>query len=202
MKDLHLLILLSVPGLASAISPSFDCSRATTTIEKLICDDDRLADLDRQMASVWRQAQRALPAADRGKQQIAQRRWLEARDDCELEKDDQRGCVSHWYRRRLTELEIISGQIVVPEPVNYRCDGGPYDSLTVYFHDRTPMRAAVLNRINGRLDEQDLAYLGEGEAKPTYYGRHAIMYPTEQGMEGTWDEQPLHCTKLKRQGSE
>ena len=37
----------------SVISPSFDCAKATTEVEKLICSDAELAELDREMADKY-----------------------------------------------------------------------------------------------------------------------------------------------------
>lgn len=49
--------LALIPAWARAQSdPSFDCRKASTPVEKLICSDARLGDLDRQMAEAWRQA--------------------------------------------------------------------------------------------------------------------------------------------------
>lgn len=41
---------------ASATSPSFDCSRAKSSDEKLICEDDHLAELDQAVAIAFKQA--------------------------------------------------------------------------------------------------------------------------------------------------
>ena len=37
----------------SIINPSFDCKKARTNTEKLICSDEELAALDRQMAQAY-----------------------------------------------------------------------------------------------------------------------------------------------------
>ena len=37
----------------SIISPSFDCKKARTNTEKLICSDEELAALDKQMAQTY-----------------------------------------------------------------------------------------------------------------------------------------------------
>lgn len=47
------LVLVSIVPVHAA-TPSFECSKATTEVEKLICSDDRLADLDMQMADLFR----------------------------------------------------------------------------------------------------------------------------------------------------
>lgn len=42
-------ILISVNTALAKDSPSFDCAKATTEVEKLICSDDELAKLDVEM---------------------------------------------------------------------------------------------------------------------------------------------------------
>ena len=39
---------------AEEIKPSFDCAKAKTRVEKLICSDAELAKLDREMSSEYR----------------------------------------------------------------------------------------------------------------------------------------------------
>ena len=46
------LLASTTPALADS-DPSFDCVQASTPEEKLICSDDTLADLDRQLAASY-----------------------------------------------------------------------------------------------------------------------------------------------------
>ena len=62
----------------SAASASFDCSTATTTLEKLICETPSLAALDREMAAEYKIAISA-PTADRLNIIADQRAWLRDR---------------------------------------------------------------------------------------------------------------------------
>ena len=68
-----------VPSAASPTGPalappSFDCARAGSAAEKLVCGDAELAALDRQLAARYAQATDADPAVQRG--------WVKERDAC------------------------------------------------------------------------------------------------------------------------
>lgn len=72
--------------------PSFDCSRATSEVEQVICYDETLAMLDVALDHTYRES----PAA-------GQREWREARDACAV-VPDVRDCVRFAYTTRLREL--------------------------------------------------------------------------------------------------
>ena len=190
-----LLLPLAFPAVALAASPAFDCSKAAHEIEELICQDEELSALDRQMGRVWRQAIKSLPAEEVKFQKAYQRGWIKGRNDCWKAKD-KKDCARQSYQRRISELQIISGQVIVPEPFEYRCDGGKYDSLTAYFYKNTPVPVTVLTRINGSLDEQDTAYLTDWNGKQAFVGNHAILHKTTAGLEGTWNGEKIRCRRL------
>jgi len=83
-------------------SPSFDCSRARTRGEVLVCGDPGLAALDRQMAA---QFSTALSDADSRQRALLNRtrsRFLTFRDRC-----DDSECVAETYRGRMREISDI-----------------------------------------------------------------------------------------------
>lgn len=49
----------------SIINPSFDCKKARTNTEKLICSDKELAALDKEMAQAYKKARVSLDKAGR-----------------------------------------------------------------------------------------------------------------------------------------
>jgi len=86
----------------AAASPSFDCARARTRGEVLVCGDPGLAALDRQMAS---QFSAALSDADSRQRVLLNRtrgRFLSFRDRC-----DDSECVAETYRGRMREISDI-----------------------------------------------------------------------------------------------
>lgn len=83
---------------AQSRRPSFDCNKAFTKVEKLICGDDTLADLDLQMALVYKAALNTSPDPIAFKVQGIE--WRQGvRDKC-----DDKACLVDAYQMRLQEL--------------------------------------------------------------------------------------------------
>jgi uncharacterized protein YecT (DUF1311 family) len=84
---------------------SFDCDKANTQIEKIICGDSALSELDDRLATAYKQLlqvstqHQALKARQQG--------WLRERNACPT-----RDCVEDTYLRRIEE---ISSQLTVGE---------------------------------------------------------------------------------------
>lgn len=83
---------------------SFDCRKASTKEERLICADSALSALDEQMTVAFRQAQRR--SNDKGKLLADQRDWLSTRKMCLLKGDQtaQTGCMRQATDERMLEL--------------------------------------------------------------------------------------------------
>ncbi|MDB5742542.1 MAG: hypothetical protein JWR68_857 [Polaromonas sp.] len=78
--------------------PSFDCRRARSVSEKLICSDDELARLDRELGQVYARARNAAPnrAAFRRQQE---EEWRRREATCQ-----DRDCLLRWYAQRHDQL--------------------------------------------------------------------------------------------------
>ena len=63
-------------------TPSFDCSRAASVVEKEICAIAEFADLDSRIGKLYSQAQTIVSARDAEALRADQRVWLRERDDC------------------------------------------------------------------------------------------------------------------------
>ena len=98
-------IALCSPLLASAATPSFDCTKAKSSIETLVCMDEALAKLDREVARLFVLVRNVLrPTPSRLPELIGtQRGWIRARDDC-WRQADARVCVLETYAIRIHEL--------------------------------------------------------------------------------------------------
>ena len=86
------------PGVAARPSPSFDCNKARSTPEKLICSDAELARLDRELGRVYARAKNSTydsPAFRR--QNNEEWRWRES--NCQ-----KRECLLRWYAHRRSQL--------------------------------------------------------------------------------------------------
>lgn len=82
-------------------SPSFDCSRARTRGEVLVCGDPGLAALDRQMAAQFSAALSDADARQRALLNRTRSRFLTFRDRC-----DDSECVAETYRGRMREISF------------------------------------------------------------------------------------------------
>lgn len=81
----------------SAIAASFDCVKAQTHVEKMICADAELSKLDREMAATFAEARKTKNKGEVVKQE--QMQWLKARNDC-----NDVGCLKTEYRNRISNL--------------------------------------------------------------------------------------------------
>lgn len=78
------------------VEASFDCERASTAVERSICDDEELRRLDGEMGRLYRQVQRSNPGLREG--QIA---WIRGRNE-ECGADE--SCLKRMTRERLSAL--------------------------------------------------------------------------------------------------
>lgn len=81
---------------APSVQAGFDCSRASSTVERLICADAQLALYDRAIASVY---PLALKGGGAGKLRLDQRRWMQDRDKC-----SDTACLQQEYETNLSDL--------------------------------------------------------------------------------------------------
>ncbi len=89
-----LLCLTCGPSLTSAAS--FDCSKAASTVEQIVCKDSQLSQLDEKLAAAY-QAKRLTTSDSNSVRE--QRQWLTKRNRC----SDQ-ACVRTAYEERLAQL--------------------------------------------------------------------------------------------------
>jgi uncharacterized protein len=94
--------LLLVPVVAAA-QPSFDCGKASTSVERAICGDAKLAAVDRELASTYDGLLAKLSGPAKDHLVKDQARWLENRGaSCTA---NLAGCLVFRYRQRLATLK-------------------------------------------------------------------------------------------------
>lgn len=83
---------------AERVSPSFDCDKARSTPEKLICADPELSRLDRDLGRLYARARQAAPdpAAFR---RHSDAQWFQRERTCR-----DRDCLLRWYAQRREQL--------------------------------------------------------------------------------------------------
>ncbi len=132
-------ICFAVPALAQE-GPSFDCAKAGSSAEELICSDADLARLDRVIADRYGEALAATRDLDVGAKaaeddlRAYQRGWIGGRDDC-WKADDLRACVEAAYLRR--EGELVA-EWMLEEPTKaafWQCGDSPANEVVTMFFD-------------------------------------------------------------------
>lgn len=143
--------------LPQAHAASFDCSKAATNVEKTICADDKLSQLDSDLAVAYKQAVER--SDDKQKIVQGQRQWLrEVRDVCA-----DASCLTQAYTARLREMRAEpassattnSGTSAVPAPsdaltISSHGDKRDGDSLKQYQPVLTS--SAVLDQVSVKCD--------------------------------------------------
>jgi uncharacterized protein len=152
----------------------FDCVKAETEAERLVCADPQLAALDRQLAAEYQYAVAKARAGGAGLD-AAQRGWMSGRDEC-WKDDDVRRCVLEAYQTRLVELKLNRSDTLVPPIVEYRCNDNSKPLSAVFYHEFEP-RSAILTWG----DDQAIIF-----AQPTgsgvRYEREGVRYREHQGQ--------------------
>lgn len=98
MKRIAWIVLnLLIPALAQAAS--FDCGKASTKVEKLVCEDAVLSRLDEEMNAAYKAALKDSKHAGAIRQ--LQKEWAKKRDAC-----SDAACVTADYRFQITALKL------------------------------------------------------------------------------------------------
>ncbi|MEI6746797.1 MAG: hypothetical protein WCL34_12615 [Methylococcaceae bacterium] len=103
MRKTSLLILSAALVSTTAFAASFDCDKATTFIEKAICNNEKIGKLDDELAVNFKTVKNSI-GGDAAKELIAsQKQWLSVRNKC---TDDQ--CLIDSYSKR---IDVIAGHL-------------------------------------------------------------------------------------------
>lgn len=82
--------------------PSFDCAKATTQVEKMICEDSsgELQNLDRQLFESYQEIKAKLDKNGKKALLDSQKSWIKTRDRCESKE-----CLKESLQSRIKELQ-------------------------------------------------------------------------------------------------
>jgi uncharacterized protein len=115
---------------AASFPTSYDCAKATAAVEKLICRDSQLAQMDIELMRLYRLAltdEHSVPRPD--KVLIDQQFWVDARDQC-ASRPDPRACTISSYAQRAHQLRQGSAIVRTKDPhrltegpLAFRCNG-------------------------------------------------------------------------------
>lgn len=103
---------------------SFDCAKASTKVEKMICGDAELSKLDEELGKAYGEALQK--ASDPAALRQQQRKWLKKRNGC-----TNADCVGIAYHERLSALTSFRTNTYRQvddscEPINKEVDGGKH----------------------------------------------------------------------------
>lgn len=95
------LLALALPAQAA----SFDCAKAATKVEKLVCGDAELSKLDEELNAAYKAALQDGKQSNSIKQ--GQKQWVKERNGC-----SDAGCLEMNYRNRIDELNLGQGRFI------------------------------------------------------------------------------------------
>lgn len=158
----------------SQSGPSFDCSKAGSVAEQLICAEPDLAALDLRLADVYGSALSVAQGLDAGAEaatdtlKAMQRGWIKGRDEC-WKADDLRTCVETAYLTR--EAELVATWLL-KEPVavsRWICGETPANEVYVMYFD-TELPGLRVEYGDG-VEAMHLAPSGSGSRYEGAFGR-------------------------------
>jgi len=102
--EIRVIILFLISTTLTAAG--FDCQKASTDVERMICDKPQLSEADKQMADAYQQLRTVLPSSERELLKQEQREWLNNRD-FELLNCIKPNCEVHFYEVRIKQLRPV-----------------------------------------------------------------------------------------------
>jgi uncharacterized protein len=95
---------------AYAQGPSFNCSKASSSVEITICQDKDLSQMDQRLSDIYSLARKYNDHDQTLKEQItsSQKSWLKERDQCGVAQNAKM-CLSDVYSHRIDELKFQAG---------------------------------------------------------------------------------------------
>jgi uncharacterized protein len=106
-------IILILNNTSPLLAASFDCKKARTDIEKMICNSSQLSKADEQMGIAYKKLRHKLPKSERQLLLNDQRTWLQERDNV-LRTCIEIDCEIQFYQVRIQQLGPI-------ERVSFNC---------------------------------------------------------------------------------
>jgi uncharacterized protein YecT (DUF1311 family) len=104
--------LLLASASQSAKAASFDCAKAKSPGEKVICTDQEMNDQDVEMSVTYNLLKRLVTMGARGDLETSQTAWLRRREACGAD----RACLSKAYADRLLQLRTSFEELVKRGP--------------------------------------------------------------------------------------
>lgn len=107
MKHTKLIALGWLMLSINAQAASFDCAKAGTKVEHIICDTQEISKLDDELSAAYKAAQQDKTNVEKLKQ--AQKQWMKERNGCA-----DAACVQSAYRKRVEQLNLTQNVAAQP----------------------------------------------------------------------------------------
>jgi uncharacterized protein len=104
-------LMLALSTVALADGPAFNCGKASSKVEKMICADSALSDADTVNADLYKEVVRTSDKPSQVK--LEQRQWLKSRNACQTVN-----CIAQAYNARYDQLQherLANGGAVNPD---------------------------------------------------------------------------------------
>lgn len=164
-----------VPAFAVAATPSFDCAQASAPGEKLVCEDEGLATLDRQLADVYRAA-RAKAGAGSQALEGGQRAWLTQRNALATP-----AALQTSYERRISALQAEYALVAKRGPFSWICDvKQPNVVVITYYESLTPAARIQFRSQNATL------FVSPSGSGAKYAGQNVTFWEHQGEARVTW----------------
>ncbi|WP_095497525.1 lysozyme inhibitor LprI family protein [Paraferrimonas haliotis] len=191
---LLLLTLCFFAADAKSQGPSFDCSQVSAdSTEAMVCQSDRLSQLDRDLAKAYQQAL-SKAANERSLLKAEQRGWVKGRNEC-WKATNEADCVALSYQTRLSELQARYQLVSVQGPLFYQCNTDVRNELVVRYFD-SDIPTAIIERG----DQMKLLYKNADSSKG-YVGQDAQLIQNDRSLQLVWyyQQTALNCTQKPSQ---
>ena len=165
------LVLLAAGPDAWSQGPSFRCAGVERqSIAALVCADEGLSGLDRELAAVYSAALERSANEHPPVLRAEQRGWIKGRDDC-WKSYEVRNCVLESYRLRIAELQARYRLVESRGPVAFICSGNDADQVLATFFETDPP-----SLIAERGDQVSLMYRRQSASGTRYEGRNESLW--------------------------
>ena len=162
------------------VSPSFDCAKAEGEVEKIICADPELMNLDNMMANVYKEAAQKAVNEHPPVLKAEQRGWIKGRNDC-WKSDDKKKCVGDSYKLRIADLQARYRLVPGDGPFFYFCDDEPAKEIVMTFFKTDP--PTLIAEFG---DSVSLMYLQPSGSGSKYQGRNESAWIKGKEAMITW----------------
>gem|GEM_PF-4844518 len=175
----------------SVMAASFDCSKASSAMEKTICGDAGLSLQDEELAKTYHNAARQLDKENREKLILTQKTWLKALGKyCQYfsstgEKSNYKNCLGREYATRIEALKAVEKSTKLDESVYfYPSLNEPITSKTDFYRKLE----ALQKRTNIPVLVPDINLILAGDIKKGAYFLGMKASPDSYAIEFSADE--------------